>query len=253
MRKVFLNIFFLILVFYSKILPQQFSVGSPEWLVDKFFSAENFSEKAKYYTGEMLNDINNPSIGEELKGRGTLDFHKIKDTSDECVFSVKVSVDNKVIDFYYFLVKRAEGWKNSAVRRFLLPEFIYVVLDSLSNLDSLSSADSTFFTSLKLFTSNDNELKNYLNAHLSELQGLVDYFNKNQSNGITKELNSLGCNAIFKDRNYPGCIFIQILAFETKEIGFIFADESTKLPEVSPKKFICVDEAITGWFIYRMI
>ena len=249
-KKLFLIIFY---HFAINVLAQDQTLGSPEWLIDKFFKQSTFSDKANYYTGEMLNDIDNPSLGEELSGRGIIQFHKIKDAKDENVFTVEVSVDDKVIDFYFFLKLQTEGWKIGAVRRFLLPPFIFTARDSLSNLNSLSADDSTFYLSLKLFTMTDSELKNYLNAHINELQELVSYFNQEQSDKIKKELASLGCNAIFKDRNYPGCLFIQILAFEKMEAGFLYSSESSKLPEVSPNHFICIEEVLPGWFIYRII
>jgi hypothetical protein len=148
---------------------------------------------------------------------------------------------------------QTEVWKINAVRRFLLPTFIYMAYDSLSNLSSLSSDDSTFYLSLKLFTINDSDLKNYLNLHLKELRELIRYFDEDQSAEIKKGLASLGCSAIFKDRNYPGCVFVQILAFEKMEAGFIYTGESSELPKISPKDFICIVEVTRGWFIYRMI
>ena len=235
------------------ILAQNDVKDSPEWLVDSFFQQESFPDKSKYYTGEMLNDVENPTIGEELNGKGNVQFHKIKDANDECVFSVQVAVDNEVIDFYCFLMRQKEVWKINAVRRFLLPTFIYMAYDSLSNLSSLSTDDSTFYLSLKLFTMNDSKLKNYLSAHVTELQELVSYFDQEQSDKIKLKLSSLGCNAIFKDKNYPGCVFIQILAFEKMEVGFLYSTESSELPKVSPKDFIYIEEVSRGWFIYRII
>ena len=253
MKKVFLNIFAFILLFAIQITAQQFLPDSPEWLVEVFFSKSSFPDKSNYYYGEMLKDVNNLTIGEELNGKGNIQFHKIKDANDESFFAIEVSVDDKVIDFYCFLVKQIEGWKISSIRRFLLPDFIYIVEDSLSNLSSLSANDSTFYLSLKLFTMNDAELKNYLNAHVTELKELVSYFDREQSDKIKLKLSSLGCNAIFKDRNYPGCVFIQILVFEKMEVGFLYSNDSSELPKISPKDFIYIEEVAPGWFIYRII
>ena len=187
MKKVFLNIFAFILLFAIQITAQQFLPDSPEWLVDMFFSKSSFPDKSNYYYGEMLKDVNNLTIGEELNGKGNIQFHKIKDANDESVFAIEVSVDDKEIDFYCFLVKQIEEWKISAIRRFLLPDFIYIVEDSLSNLSSLSANDSIFYLSLRLFIKNDSELKNYLSINISELQELVLYFNQEQSEEIKKK------------------------------------------------------------------
>ncbi len=56
MKKIFLNISGVILLFTPLIFSQQFSAGSPEWLVDMFFSKSSFPDKANYFSGEMLNE-----------------------------------------------------------------------------------------------------------------------------------------------------------------------------------------------------
>ena len=37
--------------------------GSPEWLIQMFFKSENFSDKEKYFTGEMKDEVSYPTIG----------------------------------------------------------------------------------------------------------------------------------------------------------------------------------------------
>lgn len=253
MKILSLNIFSLILFLTSQIYSQQFSAGSPEWLVDMFFGKSSFPDKENYYSGEMLNESNQPTIGKELNGKGEIFFHQIKATNDENVFAVEVKLENKVIDFYCYLVKQVNVWKINAIRRFLLPSFVYTVRDSLSKLNSLSSNDSTFYLSLKLFTMTDSDLKNYFNNNLNKFQELVLYFSKEVSDGVDQGLASVGCNAIYMDRKYPGCVFIQILTFENMQSGFIYAEESARLPGITANEFIYVEEVISGWFIYRSI
>jgi len=47
------------IVYYSDSLFAQektFPDGSPEWLIQMFFKSENFSDKEKYFTGEMKDE-----------------------------------------------------------------------------------------------------------------------------------------------------------------------------------------------------
>jgi hypothetical protein len=242
-----------VLLFSIQILPQQFSVGSPEWLVDMFFNQSEFPDKANYFSGEMLNEQDQPTIGEELKGEGEISFHQIKAKVNKIVFAVEVKHDQKVIDFYCYLIKQDNTWKIFAIRRFLLPDFIYTVRDSLSELSYLSSNDSSFYLSIKLFTMTNNDLKNYLKTNLNKFQELVNYFNSNMGDEVDKGLISVGCNAIYGDKKYPGCVFIQILTFENMEVGFIQADDLVLVPEISVTEFIYIEEVSPGWFIYRMM
>lgn len=253
MKKIFLNISGVILFFSPLICSQQFTPGSPEWLIDMFFRAENFPAKGNYFTGEMLNEIDDKTIGEELSGKGVVSFHQIKATNSTCVFAVEVGTDNKTINFYSYLVNDEDKWEITAIRRFLLPAFIYTVRDSLQMLDVLSAGDSVFLLSLQLFTASDEEVKNYLNSNLDKFQELISLFNNNEKDKADIALASVGCNAIYNDRKYPGCTFIQILKFENMEAGFIQAADAILLPEISFEGFIYIEEVSAGWFVYRIM
>ena len=176
MNKIFLNIFSILLLIPTQIFSQQFSPGSPEWLVDMFFNKSSFPDKANYFSGEMLKYVDDPTIGEELKGEGEISFHQIKATDKEIAFAVEVTNNNEIIDFYCYLIKLENNWKINAVRRFLLPSFIYTVRDSLLQLNSLTTSDSTFLESLQLFTASDFELKNYLKINLKKFQKLISSY-----------------------------------------------------------------------------
>lgn len=253
MKKIYVNISLTVLLFTPLIFPQQFSTGSPEWLIDKFFSESSFPYKTSYFTGEMLSEIDQKTIGEELIGEGEVSFHQIKATNSTCVFAVEVTTSSRTIDFYIYLAKDNNDWKITAVRRFLLPAFIYTVRDSLQMLNALSAGDSVFLLSLQLFTTSDEEVKNYLSSNLDKFQGLISLFNNNEKDKADSALASVGCNAIYNDKKYPGCTFIQILKFDNMEAGFIQAVDSILLPEISFEDFVYIEEVSTGWFIYRTI
>lgn len=251
MKKNIKNISCLILLFTSKLFSQQFSPGSPEWLVDMFFSKSNFPDKANYFTGEMIAESDQKTVGEELNGNGEISFYQIKANNSSCVFAIEVKTESKTIDFYGYLKKENDHWKITSVRRFLLPAFIYTIRDSLLNLDVISSSDSTFLLSLRLFTASDSELKNYLQVNLEKFEKLISLFSNNEKDKADIALASVGCNAIFNDNKYPGCTFIQILEFENMEAGFFRVANAILLPTISIEEFVYLEEVVTGWFIYR--
>jgi len=249
--KTLFKIFSFFLIISCQTFSQQYSPGSPEWLVDMFFVKSSFSEKANYYSGEMLNFANDKTIGEELAGKANVSFHQIKNAELEAVYKIEVVHNEKVIDFYCFLSEHDDKWTINAVRRFLLPSFIYTVRDSLSHLSTLSSKDSTLFHTLKLFTASDEELMIYIDTNLKNLKELVSAFNENIKDKIDKSIAQVGCNAIYADAKYPGCVFIQIHRFENMECGFISKTESASLPDISIKDYIYLEEAVPNWYIYR--
>jgi hypothetical protein len=169
--------------------------------------------------------------------------------NDEIVFAVEVKLENKIIDFYSYLKKDNDQWKIFAIRRFILPDFVFQVLDSLSQLPSL--ADSSFYLSLQLFTMNDAQLKNYFISNLDSFNELINYFDQGNKDEGDKLLAYLGLNAIFLDNNFPGCVFVMINTVQRLASGFIFAPETAKLPGITVNEFIYVEEIVPGWFIFR--
>lgn len=251
MKKIILNIFCLILLIALQIFPQQFSAGSPEWLVDMFFSKSSFPDKANYFSGEMLEESDKLTIGEELYGKGEISFHQIKATNDENVFAVEVKLEDEVIDFYCYLQKQNNDWKIYAVRRFILPDFVFQVADSLSQLPSLT--DSSLYLSLNLFIQNDAQLKEYFVTNSDAFNKMINYFNQDNKAEGDRMLAKLGLNAIFRDKNFQGCIFLLINSFQSIGAGFIYASDSAKLPEISANDLIYLEEIIPGWFVFRSI
>ncbi len=253
MKKLSINLFCLIFFVASQLLAQQFSPGSPEWLVDMFFSKSSFPEKANYFSGEMLDEISLPTIGEELKGKSDIYFRQIKAGNNEIAFAVELKSENKIIDFYCYLKKSEETWKLDAVRRFMLPPFLFQLLDSLSKLDSPTDNDQELLRTLELFTANDSLLKNFISTNINSLNNLIWNFNQGENEKVSVQLKSIGCSAVFKDKKYPGCTFIQINSIDRMEAGFIYALSGSVLPPISPEGFIYIEEVLPRWFIYRIM
>ena len=254
MERVVIKITLLILIAIPISFSQQYTEGSPEWLVHMFFNSSIFVEKSAYYTGEMIKDIEQPTIGEELNDNDAqILFYKVQDTDHEKTFAIELELDGRVIDFYCYLKIVQDIWKIEAVRRFLLPGFIYSAQDSLSDLSSPSAADVNLLKTLELFTMNDARLKNYLTNNLDGFINVVWYFNQNEKEEVNNLLNKLGCNAVYKDNRFSNCIFIQINSFERMEAGFIYATDSSSVPPMSSAEFIYIEQVLPDWFIYRIM
>lgn len=227
--------------------------GSTSWLVDMFFNKAAFTEKADYYTGEMLEDLDQLTIGEELKGMKQNLFRKLGEDTGKSVYAVEVNIDSRIIDFYCFMAMTETGWKIEAIRRFLLPAFLYSAADSLSEIENLSKKDLSIYNMLFLFTTNDANLKLYLENKINEFYELIWFFKEENSEGTKSMLEKLNLTALFRDDKYPGCIFLQVETFEKRESGYIFAEESSALPKISPDNFIYIEEVLPGWYVYRII
>ena len=125
--------FFLMQIAASPLIAQNnpYKNGSAEWLVYRFFGEKSFPDKNKYYTGEMVQDLKNPSVGEELNGVGVVTLRQIYQQPIFTVFAVNIKVGANRTGFYSYLLNVNGKWMIQAIRKFLLPKFIYQTVDSL--------------------------------------------------------------------------------------------------------------------------
>ncbi len=227
--------------------------GSPEWLVDMYFSKAQFTGKANYFTGGMKEEANETTIGEEVNGSANISYREIVTDNMKAVYAVEVKLDEGVIDFYCYMLETNEGWKIEAVRRFLLPGFIYSAKDSLSQIKNLSSSDTDLLELVNLLTNSDAELKKYLHNNVNNFYKLVLYIEDEDEKNIQNLLDGLNIDAVYQDDKFPGCIFFQLGAFDKTEMGYFYSGESSSLPEISPNRFIYIEEILPKWYIYRII
>ena len=248
---IFLLIFFTAPDFYAQ--TEDKIKGSPEWLVDVYFMQAQFTGKANYFSSGMKEEANKPTIGEELNGTANISYRKIVSKNMKAVYAVEVKLDEGVIDFYCYMLETNEGWKIEAVRRFLLPGFIYNAKDSLSQIKNLSSSDTDLLKLVNLLTSSDADLKKYLLENVNDFYKLVLYIEDEDEKNIQNLLNGLNLDAIYQDDKFPGCIFLQVGAFDKKEMGYFYSGESSSLPEISPDRFIFIEKILPKWYLYRII
>jgi len=248
---ILLLIFFTAPSFYAQV--EDLIIGSPAWLVEMYFSEAHFTSKAKYFAGEMKEEENEPTIGEELKGTATISYRELLSENIKLVYGIEVELDEGVIDFYCYMLETNDGWKIEAVRRFLLPGFIYGTKDSLSQISNLSSSDAELLNIVSLLTSSDTELKKYFQNNVNDFYKLVLYLEDEDEKNIQSSLNELNIDAVFMDDKFPGCIFLQIGAFDKTEMGYFYSGESSSLPKISPNQFIYIEEILPKWYLYRII
>jgi hypothetical protein len=253
--KTYLIILLLILITTPNFYAQNGDkiTGSPEWLVDMYFSKAKFLGKANYFTGAMIEDASEPTIGEELNGIAPISYREIVFKNNKSVYAIEVELDEDIVDFYCYMLDTNEGWKIEAVRRFLLPGFVDNAKDSLSQIKNLSPTDTDLQNLLNLITSNDANLKKYLHNNVNDFYKLLLYIKDEDAKNIQKLMNELNIDAVFEDDAFPGCIFFQIGAFDKTEMGYFFSEERSSLPKISPSRFIYIEEILPKWYIYRII
>jgi hypothetical protein len=257
MNKYNLFLFSLILSLISfSTVPAQKSVypkNSPEWLVDMFFNQTQFPEKDKYLIGEMMLDVNYPTIGEELDGRATVTIRKIELINRKGVYGVVIKDDGNTANFYCYVRNISGSWKIEAVRKFQLPGSIYSSADSLSRIENLPDSASSLLKILKLLIGTDEQLKLFLSENINDFYSIAGAFDSKRVDDLNFLMNKLNLEYIYSDEIYPQCIFVLVGRFDRIEVGYIFSKNKSSMPIISFGRFIYIEEVLPNYYVYRAI
>ncbi|MCZ6703174.1 MAG: hypothetical protein O6940_09045 [Ignavibacteria bacterium] len=248
---IFCLIFFAVSSFYLYAQESPYPKDSPEWLVDMFFNKPQFPEKEKYYSGEMLQDVKYPTIGEELKSSDSNSFRKIAENNQSEVYSVIIKNNGNSSSFYCYLLRVSGNWKIDAIRKFQFPKFIYNAADSLAKVEDAPDSVLNLQRMLELMVSTDEQLKTFLSDDINSFYTLINDFENNQTGRLELLMNKIGLESIFYDDLYPGCIFILVGRVDRLEVGYIYLSNRSGLPSITPKRFIYIEEVLPKWFVYR--
>ena len=164
-----------------------------------FFNQPRFPAKENYYSGEMLQDGNYPTIGEELNGNDSILFRKIAANNQSEVYSVIVKDNEHNSTFYCYLLRVSGNWKIDAIRKFQIQKFIYEVADSIAKNENVSDSVSNLQIMITLITSSDEELKSYLSNNINSFYELVNEFESDESKRLESFMNKCGVESIFYD------------------------------------------------------
>jgi len=253
------NLFFLSLIFSlisSVTVSGQTSIypkDSPEWLVDMFFKQTHFPEKDKFLTGEMAQDVNYPTIGEELNGSATVTFRKIELINQTGVYGIVIKDDGNTANFYCYVSNISGTWKIEAVRKFQLPGFIYSSVDSLAAIENPSDSTLSLLKVLKLLIGTDEQLKLFLTENINDFYNITGYFESKRTDDLSLLMDKLNLDYVYIDEMYPQCIFVLVGGFDRIEVGYIFSRNKSALPKISPNRFIFIEEVLPNWYVYRAI
>jgi len=251
--KLFILCILLLVIFSLPIYAQgnNYAKGSTEWLMDMYFSQPQFPQKEKYFSGEMLQDVIYPTIGEELNNSDSVSFRKIAANNQSQVYSVTINDKMHSTSFYCYLFNESGNWKIDAIRKFQLPGFIYEAADSLATIINPSDSVLSLQRMLALMISTDEELKTFLSDNVNALYSLISDFENNRHSRLELLMNQFGLESIYYDELYPGCIFILVGTVDRLEVGYIFSSNRSGLPSITPKRFIYIEEVLPKWFVYR--
>lgn len=224
--------------------------NTPEWLVNQFFTAPVFPNKADYFIDEMTQQLQYPTIGEELRGQATVKFREINKNNLEAVFSINISTQSDQKDFYCYL-KNQNGWKISAIRTFIIPVYYHQLADSIINDKNLPASEKWIAHSIRLLTGTDEKLKEHLKLNFNEFKDILYRFLNEPGEEIKPMLQKLYLSSVLKPDQIAECVYFSIMEINYLETGYIYCTDNTKLPPIDPVDFILVEKIVKDWYLYR--
>ena len=224
--------------------------GSPAWIVNGYFVEKDFPAKNDYLTGEMERAKTHASFGATLPDDARVTCHELRRDDTSAVFTVNVRTDSMYLDMYCFL-RLEENWKIHALRSLALPQFVWMLIDSLRADPDPPDSMKAMLASLELLTSSDSALAAHVTDNLDRFNALVETFRRGNRAQVSDEVAALGLDTAFTGGACPGCIFFLIGGILDNEAGYIYAEDETAVPCMSSDLYILVLKIAPHWFLYK--
>lgn len=245
--KLSLVIFFIFIINgYS-----QKSKGSPEWLVESFFTQKKFPEKSKYYMGEMLQFYDSPTIGARTPDTIETKIRELQHIESQVIYAISQSDQNTTVDWYCIINQDNTKWKINAIRRLALSPFVYMIYDSLQKNQNLPDSLIFMKNNIELMIKSDAKLKQYLVDNLNTFENIISFINQNKEEDAKEKLKKLFLDSYYRDDRFSGCIFFLIGGIIDNSVGFIYSKDSAKIPVMSPNEYIYIEKIIGNWYIFK--
>lgn len=243
--------------------------GTPAWVVARFYAREPFLERGDYLAGEMAEFRDAPTPGSALPEGARVTIRPLQVGSDRAVVAVTVSAD-ATSDAYLFL-QRSEGrWQVTAFRALALPPLFYMAMEELRALPARTAEDERMLRNLQLTAASDSALKAYFAQHRPAIEALgreaaadggVTWLRAEPADDegalslaqmrIRERLRALDLEAVGRDEEASGCVLVHIGGMLDNAVGYLYAPQGCRPPEMTPGHFIYVEELAPGWYLYK--
>ncbi|QCK13862.1 hypothetical protein [Mangrovivirga cuniculi] len=278
MQKLFI-ILYLIIVVSLNLYSQGYQ---PVELAKEIFSEERFYGIDRYTYGEYQGKPNGTHLAKGIKK----EFELLEENEMTAVVAMTLydSTGRFLIDTYLHF-RNDEHWKMEAFRTLtntdVYAEFVERIesmnkfqIDSLINAVNskpdtkkrISTEDIEFdLENSKLMLSSDKELKNYFKGNQEKFEALkqlvISKFGKEKysldntkdiTNFYNVELSSLKLTSLtIGGYLCESCIFFIIGGVSDNTVGYLYVDNVSDIPIMSPDDFIVLKDLGGGWFLFK--
>ncbi|EAT99932.1 hypothetical protein [Campylobacter curvus] len=217
--------------------------GSNTELIKQLFTDPNFNKTA-HFAGEMKE--RKFSVGKDvtLKGVSSLGIGESQDESDEYKV-IRASIEQKDdwFDLYFFV----KDEKIYAVRVLALMQIPKQIARSY---DRASEADRRIIDigQIRLMIARDSELVAFGRQNLDKFETIFQAKSAGEGAKAEQILSELH----FTSAEFQNEIFILTIGGVTDNtVGFMRADEPSKLPKMSPHEYIMIEQISPKWYLFK--
>jgi len=222
--------------------------GSPEWVVESYFSRQDFPDLQKYLAGELARDT--VHFGAFLPDDFRVTYRTLQRHDSSAVIAATARNDSTGTDFYCFL-KHSERWQIEAIRTLWLPALVLDMIDSLEARPVLDDTLSTLLARFKLLLSTDSVLTAFWVDHRTDFESIVDDYRNQNKQDVDDRMHKLHLTMVYEDSVYSGCVFIMIGGMIDNEAGYVFTEDESNLPEITSSYFIMIEKIAPHWYLYK--
>lgn len=259
--------------------PAAAAIGSPEWIVDRFFAQKAFPEIARYSTGEFAELYkDSPTLGSTLPPSVTVSTRALARDASSAVFGVSITDGNLTKEWYAYLREEAGTFKLEAIRTLVLGgRFIDALLlaEKAAVDGKLSEAGLQELERFHRIIASDAELKTDFLAQQPLFEALAKDFSAipgleavsldgdvspagsattDQVLGLAQQLRALRLGAIIaKFRDCEGCTVLKIGGDGENQVGYLHAGPEGRVPKMTPQSFIYIEPIGSGWYLFKTV
>lgn len=260
------------------------AVGSPEWIVDRFFKEKEFPDLARYSTGEFAELYQgSPTLGSIVPAAVTVSTRVLERDAAHAIFNVSMTDSSLTKDWYAYLRNEGGAFKLEAIRTLTLGVRFFedlVATEKDAVAGRLNELGLQELERSHLMIASDAELKGHFTAQQPLFDALerefaalsaIDVVNFDgriappggiaaagitveRVAGLAQQLRSLKLGAaIRKYRDCKGCVVLVIGSDGENQVGYIRAGPDAKVPKMSPQSFIYVEPIAPGWYLFKTV
>jgi hypothetical protein len=260
------------------------AVGSPEWIVDRFFKEKEFPDLARYATGEFaVLYQGSPTLGSIVPAAVTVSTRVLERDAAHAIFNVSMTDSSLTKEWYAYLRNEGGAFKLEAIRTLTLGARFFeslVATEKDAIAGRLNALGVQELDRSHLTIASDAELKGHFTAQQPLFDALerefaalsaIDVVNFDgriappggiaaagitveRVAGLAQQLRSLKLGAaIRKYRDCQGCVVLVIGGDGENQVGYIHAGPDAKVPKMSPQSFIYVESIAPGWYLFKTV